>query len=216
VNRRAAAVLALVLGLHACSSSAPGGADARRREGGSGLDAGGDDFQTDGSCRAIDACLYACGPTDKSCIDGCMQKGTADARAKLAALDACHSAQLKSGCGSSCASSDLGCAACLDAGCASELAACFGVSVVGEGARSCAEGHACMTRCKQADTLCVKQCLYSSSKDAQAKLIALDACQVAALAAGCKSQCAGGTSQSACLKCLDQTCKTQSVACLGK
>ena len=167
------------------------------------------------TCRAIDTCLYGCSTTDKACIDACLAPASTDEKAKLLAMNACQETQIKGNCSRSCAYLDLKCGLCMDPPCAKEIAACFGVALGGTGSKICADAHACLAACKPADTLCVKNCFYAATADAQAQLVALEACNRTALLGSCKGSCSDPASTT-CLDCINKACAAESKACFGK
>jgi hypothetical protein len=107
------------------------------------------------TCEGILDCANACNPNDRACIDGCIDSGTADAQAGIAAIGACVN---RTGC-----ESDAECSAL----CGAEVEACVGGGNPGGAPTGCAGTLECFGTC--ADDLCAQQCVENT--DAQGQVL---------------------------------------------
>lgn len=91
------------------------------------------------SCAEIFACVGAC-PVPDACTAACAERGTAEAKTRFGALDACASA------------ADCPDNACLIAACKAQLDTCFGVTTC---APACEPGESCQSGvCQGSDPGC--------------------------------------------------------------
>jgi hypothetical protein len=166
------------------------------------------------TCRELDTCLWGCPSKDQACGDKCMQQGTAQAQAQLAAFDSCWSAVINAGCKSACTPSGaaIGCWACLCVACSSQFSACFNAPAGGSGGATCTQIITCAKGCTGADTLCFVKCVWSGTAAAQSAFMAWDKCSNNAVAGACKTACAQPQS-SACSSCLSVNCKPEISSC---
>jgi hypothetical protein len=184
-------------------------------------DLGGSPSSTTGTktCAEVDACMLACAQGDTACMDACFKQGTADAQAKMTALEQCDNQAVQGTCKTQCATpSSQQCSQCMQAACSAQLTACLGSTTPptnpsggGTGNLGCAQILKCYESCQ--DAACADKCFYQGTAAAQATMSALEACDQQAEQTTCKSQCA--SYNQSCWNCLDQACAAQLQACMS-
>ncbi|MEE2788235.1 MAG: hypothetical protein VX589_12905 [Myxococcota bacterium] len=120
-----------------------------------------------GRCAALDVCMAACNQYDAGCRANCYTRSTSEAVEAWNRMVGCQTA-------TACEFND---AYCRVETCATDRAACYGLSAVPNGEGTCLELESCLRRCDTDEPRCRPECIAAASPAAYQAYETVMACR---------------------------------------